>query len=349
MIEWIPSNSFHTHLPNTNARAIVRQENFQSKDQLFCQEQDPPVEICNPIFLICYRFLNWIKHCLCVSSRPKRAEIQEVEEYTLPAALIRWVETNLDAPSTEELWEAIEYRIEKWQQTQTIELHDLPDERQTDEILIWIAENFPDLEQLDLGLSLFSNQGLQAVGEKCAHLRVISFHSSNITDEGIRLLVSTVSAIEELQLSNTSISDISLFAIAQNCPFLKRIYLDSTRITDRGVCALAENCPDLSLYDLQNTQTGDAACEQIGFCSSNLCSIALGANTTDIGLQALIKTRKPHLISIALQGTITIEALKEAIYKTPSVRFIYKMDHHFKFHAEEYLRQIKKFAPLMHI
>jgi hypothetical protein len=118
----------------------------------------------------------------------------------------------------------------------------------TDDIVIAISENWPELKSVDLHCRSITDIALIALATNCAGLRKINLsYCSSITNAGIIALANCV-GLEVISLSNMSrnITDTSVIAIADNCGGLRSIDLSGCRnITDAAIIALADGCVGL--------------------------------------------------------------------------------------------------------
>lgn len=93
---------------------------------------------------------------------------------------------------------------------------------------------FPEVEYLDVGYTLSTDQGLEALG-RSGHMR----------------------HLKSLELSHTKVTDRDLVHLT-GFPALTRLYLDGTAITDAGVAILGqlENLRSLDVEDTSITASG---------------------------------------------------------------------------------------------
>jgi hypothetical protein len=119
----------------------------------------------------------------------------------------------------------------------------------TDDIVIAISENWPELAFVDLGGCRITDTALIALATNCAELTKINLtYCSNITDTGVIALADGCVGLTKINLNDCSnITDASVIAIAENCMGLTSIDLVRCKnITDDAVIALADGCVGLT-------------------------------------------------------------------------------------------------------
>lgn len=122
-----------------------------------------------------------------------------------------------------------------------------------DESTTRILRHAYSLKELDISKSRWgcriTDKGLYQISlAKClSNLSSISLWGmTEISDNGIRQLVSGATSLQHLNIGGTFITDESLFAIANSCPHLKSINLWCCRhVTEHGLLVLVNKCRKL--------------------------------------------------------------------------------------------------------
>ncbi|KAL5207561.1 hypothetical protein ABZP36_031996 [Zizania latifolia] len=130
-----------------------------------------------------------------------------------------------------------------------------------------IANNMPELRELQLIGNNLSNVGLMSILDHCLHLESVDIRRSN----NIRMddaLKSKCARIRNLKLPRDSISDFSCLrddtealGIADNMPELRELQLIGNDLTNDGLISILDHCLHLESVDIRqcyNIQMDDA-------------------------------------------------------------------------------------------
>ena len=162
----------------------------------------------------------------------------------------------------------------------------------TDDIVIAISENWPELAKINLGGCRITDTALIALATNCAGLTKFNLnYCSNITNAGVIAIAENCAGLEAISLYECySITDAAIIALAEGCAGLTTIDLESCdHITDAAVIALAEGCAGLTTIDLSNCRNiTDAAIIALANCDYLLVWVHEDTKVTATG-RALIK------------------------------------------------------------
>ena len=131
--------------------------------------------------------------------------------------------------------------------------------RITDDSLVFIADNFPQLEKLWINrCGLFTDKGINAISEKCRKLRFLDYSfCSKVTDEALNTIVSNLPLLENLSAECCNISVLP-DDFGDRLQHLKWLNLRSNKITTlpESVHKLASlrSCRTLDFKDNQITE-----------------------------------------------------------------------------------------------
>jgi hypothetical protein len=127
----------------------------------------------------------------------------------------------------------------------------------TDRGLERIAEQFPNLQALDVSDTRVTDAGVNALGE-LRNLEQLHLFRVAVTDQCLKT-VGRLTNLRYLSLDGGEVSDEGLAEIA--CLIkLEQLWLNSTHVTDRGLSCLA-NMHNLKSLSLVNTSVTDAGVE----------------------------------------------------------------------------------------
>jgi hypothetical protein len=135
----------------------------------------------------------------------------------------------------------------------------------TDKIVIQVAENCPNLENLNLKSSWeITDIGIVGLAEGCPNLQTLNLSACDITDMSIISLADLCPNLLILDLSNfgetcSHITDMSLIRLAERCTDLDKLDIyGCENITDMGLQRMAEIWPPskkLYLYGYAKSRT----------------------------------------------------------------------------------------------
>ena len=132
--------------------------------------------------------------------------------------------------------------------------------RITDDSLVFIADNFPQLEKLWINrCGLFTDKGINAISEKCRKLRFLDYSfCSKVTDEALNTIVSNLPLLENLSAECCNISVLP-DDFGDRLPHLKWLNLRSNKITTlpesvHKLASLRSSCRTLDFKDNQITE-----------------------------------------------------------------------------------------------
>ena len=173
----------------------------------------------------------------------------------------------------------------------------------TDDILIAISENWPELTSVDL--------------------RRADLESRNITDTAVIALATNCAGMTNINLNYCSnVTDAGVIAIAKNCPGLEVISLSMCKnITDAAIIAMAEKCEGLSSIDVSACYnlTDNAVIVLADGCAGLMwISMSMCKNITDAAIIALANCDYlQHCQRVGTKVTATGRALIKEINSRP--------------------------------
>ena len=208
--------------------------------------------------------------------------------------------------------------VKKFKKLQHITLNNM--DGVTDESIIEIAKNCPELKKIEMELVAVTENGLYALANSCPKLEKISLFGNDgggVIDYGIIAIAEKCPKLREIQLGQTGVTDESIIKIAENCPKLKRLDIENVEeditheditdeecITDKGIIAIAENCPELEHLDIaDNMQVTDESIIKIAVNCPKLKYLDVEA--TKVKTRGIIEIAKrcPNLEYLEIGGT----------------------------------------------
>ena len=179
----------------------------------------------------------------------------------------------------------------------------------TDDIVIAISKNWPELTSVDLRMCRrITDTAVLSLAENCRGLTVISLDSCpKITDRAVIALATNCAGMTNINLSYcSSITNAGVIAIAENCAGLEVISLSMCmNITDAAIIALAVFCWGLSSIDLSacGNITDDAVIALADGCMGlTWINVSRCKNITDAAIIALANCKYLQYCSPATHG-----------------------------------------------
>lgn len=178
------------------------------------------------------------------------------------------------------------------------------------------------LEELDVqDCDLISNRGLQSLD----NLKMLNLnYCSEITDKGLSTIASKSPALEHISLTELQVTDQGVRELVTKCTKLKSICLyQCRRIGDTAVAAVAKFCPQLEVIDLQYcSRITDNSLKLIGSNCTNLREVRIRncEKVSDAFLEVLVSNCK-QIKRVDCFGcpSITDAGIKAAKSALPSI------------------------------
>jgi hypothetical protein len=115
----------------------------------------------------------------------------------------------------------------------------------TDRGILYLRES-ADLEDLQLGLSLVTDEGAREIVAQFHNLKTLDLQGSNITDGGVAA-IATLPHLEWLCLRNTSVTDSGILAL-RSMSTLRDLYITPGSLRDETIAALEHSLPELKIH-----------------------------------------------------------------------------------------------------
>eukprot|EP01091_Cochliopodium_minus_P010304 TRINITY_DN2695_c0_g1_i1.p1 TRINITY_DN2695_c0_g1~~TRINITY_DN2695_c0_g1_i1.p1 ORF type:complete len:1486 (+),score=324.52 TRINITY_DN2695_c0_g1_i1:248-4459(+) len=118
--------------------------------------------------------------------------------------------------------------------------------------------NGKSLDKLDLDRQNLTDKVLYLMSENCTKLRSLSINSCfNISDIGMKQLLSSCSQFENLNLKRLTLSEQTFQMISEKCKFLQHLEITLSTITNKSLSSILMNCNYLRTLIV----TGDSKAE----------------------------------------------------------------------------------------
>jgi Leucine-rich repeat (LRR) protein len=124
---------------------------------------------------------------------------------------------------------------------------------------ITVLSQLDNLGSLSLSHMAIDDQDAAAIA-RIKNLKRLNLSSTDVTDEGIRVIVRDIPKIEYLSLNNTAISDRAVAEIGK-LSHLEKLFVGKCSVSDQGLEYLA-NVKSLKTLDLINTKVSDFAVQR---------------------------------------------------------------------------------------
>jgi DNA-directed RNA polymerase subunit F len=196
--------------------------------------------------------------------------------------------------------------------------------KMNDELAQSILEVSPSLTKLSCAGSWLTDATLAVCAQHCPSLQVlVQSNCKRITDDGLRVLVSSILRVVELR-ECTQLSDKILLAIAELCPLLEKVACTAD-VADAVVVKLAEGCPELNYVHLYKSQLDGTGVTALVTHCPNLATLLLYScpNITVKDARNII-TGCPHLSTLGLPYRLRNKQLLQFVHplRTISVAFV---------------------------
>lgn len=162
----------------------------------------------------------------------------------------------------------------------------------TNDTLVQLAHNCPQLEILDLPRGKYSDIGVMALAQHCHSLRAIHLQSRDISDAAIEALCQQCPHMRQISFSDCAqLTDNALISIASSYPQLYSLDMSKCSFSDASLTALANQCHVLKALTVANcpliTRSGHL---NICVANPNLVKLDLCSNriVTDSDIMQLI-------------------------------------------------------------
>lgn len=189
-----------------------------------------------------------------------------------------------------------------------------------------ISSGCHQIRALDLtNLNNISNDALGALSKGCKQLEIIRLVGTNVTDQGVWMLVLGCSSLQRIDLDGlkSQIRNLSLEALAINCR-LHSLHLTDTKVSDDGIIAMVQRQRSLKKLSIDFTEVTDQGVRSIGKKCRQLTHLTLGGQQiTNAAIEAIAEgCRNLRVISLEQTG-INDEGLRTLARRCSKISEIY--------------------------
>lgn len=128
------------------------------------------------------------------------------------------------------------------QRLQTVTFYGAPI---TDRGILYLRES-ADLQNLQLGRSLVSDEGAREITAQFQNLKTLDLQGTKVTDRGVAA-IATLTHLEWLCLRNTSVTDSGILAL-RSALTLRDLYITRGTVQDESITALERSLPGLKVH-----------------------------------------------------------------------------------------------------